>query len=172
MTNGAVSIEQAGDGLVADALTYESIITRANGQGGPNLSNLITSSGGSVGYDLSNPSTAGTNDIVNFDWPGGSIATETNIGNTPAGWDFSGLPHFHDGLAPDEFPAVLQKGETVIPKGGTTQNSTVNINVRIDAVDGEGVRRVFREKIIPEMKEALSVNYKHINASIAKAAGN
>ncbi|MGH9808198.1 MAG: hypothetical protein ACRD9W_13215, partial [Terriglobia bacterium] len=27
------------------------------------------------------------------------------------------IPRFHSGLAPDEFPAILQKGETVIPKG-------------------------------------------------------
>jgi hypothetical protein len=30
---------------------------------------------------------------------------------------FMGAPRLHDGLAGDEFPAILQKGETVIPRG-------------------------------------------------------
>lgn len=32
---------------------------------------------------------------------------------------FAGAPRLHDGLAPDEFPAILQAGERVIPKGQT-----------------------------------------------------
>ena len=31
---------------------------------------------------------------------------------------FSGAPRLHNGLAGDEFPAILQKGETVIPRNG------------------------------------------------------
>ena len=99
---------------------------------------------------------------------GGSISSSTNINNTPI-TDYSNFPRFHDGLNPDEFPAVLQKGEAVIPKGASVQDTTVNINVHIDAVDGEGVRRMFREKIIPEMKEAINVNYKGIRTSISSA---
>jgi hypothetical protein len=30
--------------------------------------------------------------------------------------DFIGAPRFHNGLKADEFPAILQKGEEVIPK--------------------------------------------------------
>ena len=37
---------------------------------------------------------------------------------------FVGAPRFHDGLASDEFPAILQKGETVIPRGGAAQGGT------------------------------------------------
>lgn len=32
---------------------------------------------------------------------------------------FIGAPRFHTGLASDEFPAILQRGETVIPAGGS-----------------------------------------------------
>jgi lambda family phage tail tape measure protein len=44
---------------------------------------------------------------------------------------FANAPRFHNGLMPDEFPAILQKGETVIPKnkklaGG--MNVTFNIS--------------------------------------------
>jgi hypothetical protein len=39
---------------------------------------------------------------------------------------FAGAPRLHKGLAPDEYPAILQKGETVIPKGGSIA-PTINI---------------------------------------------
>ena len=39
---------------------------------------------------------------------------------------FAGAPRLHKGLAPDEYPAILQKGETVTPKGGSTA-PTINI---------------------------------------------
>jgi tape measure domain-containing protein len=49
---------------------------------------------------------------------------------------FAGAPRFHGGLAPDEFPAILQRGEAVIPKnqvrgmsgGGVNLAVTVNMN--------------------------------------------
>lgn len=31
---------------------------------------------------------------------------------------FARAPRYHDGLAPDEFPAILQRGEEVVPRGG------------------------------------------------------
>lgn len=34
---------------------------------------------------------------------------------------FAGAPRLHDGLMPGEFPAILQKGEVVIPKTGVKQ---------------------------------------------------
>jgi hypothetical protein len=45
---------------------------------------------------------------------------------------FVGAPRLHGGLAPDEFPAILQKGETVIPKNkkavaGSAPPVTVNV---------------------------------------------
>ena len=42
---------------------------------------------------------------------------------------FAGAPRFHDGLAPDEFPAILQRGETVIPKGGRQGGPNVVMNI-------------------------------------------
>lgn len=35
---------------------------------------------------------------------------------------FKGAPKFHKGLAPDEFPAILQKGEAVVPKSKVTKS--------------------------------------------------
>lgn len=39
---------------------------------------------------------------------------------------FASAPRFHNGLGPDEFPAILERGETVIPRGGRA-GGTVNI---------------------------------------------
>jgi len=41
---------------------------------------------------------------------------------------FAGAPRLHKGLAADEYPAILQQGEQVIPKGG---GGTGNVDVRI-----------------------------------------
>ena len=40
---------------------------------------------------------------------------------------FDSARRFHTGLNPDEFPAILQKGETVIPKNGAGKGVTVNV---------------------------------------------
>jgi hypothetical protein len=50
---------------------------------------------------------------------------------------FVGAPRFHDGLASDEFPAILQKGETVIPKGGAAQGGTQKAVVYIKDSSGK-----------------------------------
>jgi len=48
---------------------------------------------------------------------------------------FVGAPRLHDGLMPGEFPAILQKGEAVIPKKQVAKerrgafNPTININI-------------------------------------------
>jgi hypothetical protein len=61
--------------------------------------------------------------------------------NVPA-YAFSGAPRLHGGLAFDEFPAILQKGETVVPKNGmaqTTDKTSLSVppslTIVINAVD-------------------------------------
>lgn len=52
-----------------------------------------------------------------------------------------GAPRLHLGLAPDEFPAILQEGEEVIPRGGRRRGGggvTINFNGPTDA---DSVRR-------------------------------
>ena len=54
---------------------------------------------------------------------------------------FAGAPRLHDGLLPGEFPAILQKGEVVIPKTGVKQGmggtSIVNLgDVMVDVSTG------------------------------------
>ena len=66
---------------------------------------------------------------------GGIAGKDSSFTRTLPGGLFSHAPRLHSGLMPDEFPAILQKGEAVIPKdavggGGDT-------NVFIYAVDSK-----------------------------------
>jgi hypothetical protein len=48
---------------------------------------------------------------------GGVVGQGGMTRNVPAAL-FAGAPRLHSGLAADEFPSILQRGERVIPKGG------------------------------------------------------
>lgn len=65
---------------------------------------------------------------------GGSVGGFSMQRVMPMGM-FAGAPRFHSGLAPDEFPAILQRGEEVVPKnraGSTGGGMTLNITVNVD----------------------------------------
>ena len=61
----------------------------------------------------------------------GSIATRRTV---PVG-TFAGAPRLHNGLASDEYPAILQRGEEVIPKDGAKSSDRV-VTVNVNAIDG------------------------------------
>lgn len=61
--------------------------------------------------------TAGTTPATQFH-DGGVVGAGGRPRNVPSAL-FVGAPRFHAGLASDEFPAILQRGETVIPRGGS-----------------------------------------------------
>jgi lambda family phage tail tape measure protein len=42
---------------------------------------------------------------------------------------FAGAPRFHNGLMPDEFPAILQKGETVLPRDSKMGGNNITFNI-------------------------------------------
>lgn len=83
---------------------------------------------------------------------------------------FTNAPRFHNGLAPDEFPAILQRGEAVIPKGQVAGmaggGGNVTIQVNVDGSKGgtpEGNKRLGSE--IARQIEAV------IDQRIARAVG-
>ena len=43
---------------------------------------------------------------------------------------FAGAPRLHNGFAPDEYPAILQKGETVLPRG----QGAITVNVPVTGI--------------------------------------
>ena len=44
-------------------------------------------------------------------------------------WLFAAAPRLHTGLAADEFPAILQRGETVIPRNGKAGSPNIVMNI-------------------------------------------
>ena len=64
---------------------------------------------------------------------------------------FNSAPRLHSGLMSDEFPAILQKGEMVIPKDGWKNGSSnTNIDVRIHNEGGESME-IKRTESQPKM---------------------
>ncbi len=79
----------------------------------------------------------------------GGIVGEDGSQRILPSYMFAGAPRFHRGLAPDEVPAVLQRGEWVLPKsmtsklrggmgtGGAGQMQNNNYSITINAVDSK-----------------------------------
>ena len=62
---------------------------------------------------------------------GGSAGHASTYGYFPASL-FASAPRLHKGLAADEYPAILQRGETVTPRGGSRSSSlTINAPVTV-----------------------------------------
>lgn len=73
-------------------------------------------------------------------WLGNAITGQLHTGGSEGNRNarsipaaaFIGAPRFHNGLLPDEFTAILQKGETVLPKGVSPFGSNVSLSMPID----------------------------------------
>jgi predicted nucleic acid-binding Zn-ribbon protein len=100
---------------------------------------------------------------------GGPSAPGTAGFNPPAMGHSGGivghLPEYHDGgLAPNETPAILKKGEGVFTQEqmkalGQRQEKTVNLNVNIYAADARSVTELMKrnpQAVIGPVKEALN----------------
>jgi hypothetical protein len=75
----------------------------------------------------------------------GGIVGEGGSSRLMPAYAFAGAPRLHNGLAADEYPAILQKGEEVIPKNRVRENKeekseTANVTqntFNINAVDAK-----------------------------------
>lgn len=73
---------------------------------------------------------------------------------------FAGAPRLHKGLMPDEFPAILQRGEMVIPRNvvekARNDNATNRpINITVNVSGGPDTFRYSRGQIAAEMAREL-----------------
>jgi len=82
--------------------------------------------------------------------PNGQAATSRMV--SPA--VFLNAPRLHDGLKPDEFPAILQRGEGVTPKGYKGGGNVVYMTVQ--ASDADSFRRSDRQ-IGRQLKRRLAI---------------
>lgn len=60
---------------------------------------------------------------------GGKVGEGSVSRRAVPAYAFAGAPRFHNGLMPDEFPAILQKGETVLPKNTRMDGNTIVFNI-------------------------------------------
>ncbi len=82
-------------------------------------------------------------DILGSIFHEGGMAGETAPSRQVPAFVFAGAPRYHSGgiagLRPDEVPAILQRGETVIPKNGRT-SSPINLVMNISTPDANSFR--------------------------------
>jgi hypothetical protein len=77
---------------------------------------------------------------------------------------WSEAPRLHNGLGPDEYPAILQRGEGVLSRdqmraAGERRNEPVNLNLTIVAADAKSFQDMAKrnpQAIIGPIKEALN----------------
>lgn len=60
---------------------------------------------------------------------GGKVGEASAPRRVIPAYAFAGAPRLHNGLLPDEFPAILQRGETVIPKNARMQTPQIVMNI-------------------------------------------
>ena len=99
------------------------------------LANALTTAGlgiGSYFKGMLAPAAVGDYTVMaSYAHSGGVAGSLSRSRSFPAA-TFAGAPRLHDGFMPGEYPAVLERGETVIPKGGfggVTQQPNVIINI-------------------------------------------
>ncbi len=86
------------------------------------------------------------------------------VGLTRPGWAtvnpavFNNAPRLHGGLAADEFPAVLQTGEAVIPRGGVGGSSTYIVINAVDSKSFDDMCRRNPNAIVKQATKALQNN--------------
>lgn len=65
-----------------------------------------------------------------FHHRGGEVGSGSAPHRQVPAYLFAGAPRFHNGLMPDEFPAILQRGETVVPKNKRmSDGSNITFNI-------------------------------------------
>jgi hypothetical protein len=111
--------------------------------GGDGLKNLVNAAGSWLSNLLSpggkNPWGVGPGmPGSSLEFHSGGIVGETYVPTRPMPWStFAHAARLHGGLAPDEFPAILQSGEQVIPRGNTAGKSPIIVNMNISAMDAQ-----------------------------------
>lgn len=98
---------------------------------------------------------------------GGIVGSGSHVSRALPANTWANAPRFHNGLRGDEFPAILQRGETVIPKnqdagsfmgggGGVTIPIAVNVNV---AGGSGGTTGTDAQKIGAQVADAVRTEF-------------
>lgn len=138
------SVDPAGAGGAGGILS--SILGGGGSSSGGGIMSLLGGGGGSAAggiSDLAGLFHTGTSYVGN---PGRSIPVSPNL--------FIGAPRLHSGLAPDEFPAILQHGEEVIPRGGKRRGGKGDVHIHLSTPDAASFGRS-KGQLTREMKRQV-----------------
>lgn len=90
---------------------------------------------------------------------GGTVGVSSVTRRAVPAHAFIGAPRLHGGLMPDEFPAILQKGETVLPKNSRVGGDTIVFNITTpDAKSFMDSRSQILAKFAGEMQRSRTRN--------------
>jgi hypothetical protein len=87
--------------------------------------------GGSTGTDFSSNIGYSADDFMH---KGGLVGSTFSRNTNVPDWFSSFAPRLHNGLKADEYPAILQAGERVIPRGGRDEDK---VNIQVNNYTGE-----------------------------------
>jgi hypothetical protein len=108
---------------MASQYLSQTLMQQVTGENGSNLLGMIGGLFGGGGNGTMDQATASA--LVRHG--GGSFNSSGALRHIPASY-FASAPRLHGGLAADEYPAILQKGEQVIPKGGGKSSPIVHMH--------------------------------------------
>ncbi len=128
--------------------------------------------------NYTSPDGSMTSTYATYNHTGGIVGQTANRGRQFPSSMFSGAPRFHDGLMPDEFPAILQRGEAVIPRdvvrGAKSGGPVVNVIVKnspytpqVSAPRENSNGSIDVELLFDEMEERLAGNVAEGRGSLA-----
>ncbi|MEQ1955313.1 phage tail length tape measure family protein [Mesorhizobium yinganensis] len=86
---------------------------------------------------------------------------------------FAGARRFHKGLLPDEFPAILQRGEIVVPKGGYRGGAGQDVHVTVGvSADNNGNLQPFVESVSQKQaKDVTRAGLKQYDGELKRSFG-
>lgn len=129
--NGFLSILSAAGGLISGGMGVASSLASASS---------VASSAAYTASAYSSLASSSTSGFAMLYHDGGIVGDSSVPTRVMPYTNWSTVPRYHNGLLSDEFPAVLQKGETVIPRGktvSTKRESSAPININIMAADAK-----------------------------------
>lgn len=130
-SNGFMAILNAAGSLVSGGVGIASSLASASS---------VASSAAYTASAYSSLASSSTSGFAMLYHDGGIVGDSSVPTRVMPYTNWSTVPRYHNGLLSDEFPAVLQKGETVIPRGktvSTKRESSAPININIMAADAK-----------------------------------